>query len=79
MTYLARSHEFRQGAPGILHRNARIDPVLVVEIDHVDAQARQTGVTGLAHVVRVPVDAQPGAVFAALVAELGGEHDVVAS
>ena len=45
----------------------------------VDAEALEGGVTGRADVVGVAVDAHHGAVGQALVAELGGELDLVAS
>ena len=45
----------------------------------VDAEPLQRGVAGLAHVLRLAVDAEEAAVLAALVAELRREHDLVAA
>jgi hypothetical protein len=45
----------------------------------VDAEPLERGVAGLQHVLRRPVDADPGAVVAPLVAELRREHDFVAA
>jgi hypothetical protein len=43
----------------------------------IDAEALQRGVRGLGHVLGPAVDAEPAAVGVALVAELGGDHDLV--
>jgi hypothetical protein len=43
----------------------------------VDAEPLQGGVAGLADVVRLPVDADPAAIWPALVAELGGQHHLL--
>ena len=51
--------------------------MLIVQIDVIDAQALQAGVAGAAHVLWPAVDAEEGAVRAAHVAELGGDHDLV--
>src|SRR3546814_10557217 len=48
-------------------------------VDVVHAQALQAGVAGLRHVLGRAVDAQEVAVGRAHVAELGGEHDLVAT
>src|ERR1035437_1051185 len=77
--HLAGRHEFRERAPRFLHRNARVDSVLAVEAHMIHAQARQTGVAGLTHVVRMAIDAKFRALLATLITELLGENDVVAS
>ena len=56
-----------------------IDAVLVVEVDVVDAEPRERRLAGLADVLGAAVDALPAAVVAAHVAELGRQHDLVAS
>ena len=58
--------------------DVRIDAMLVVEVDRVDAEPLQRRVAGLAHVFRASVDAEERAIVAALVAELRGQHDRVA-
>src|SRR3712207_2751554 len=70
--------ELSQRPPGVLDRDGGVDPVLVVEVENVDAEPLQRGVTGAAHVVGPAVDAEERAVLASLVAELGGEHHLVA-
>ena len=45
---LARLDELRHGADGLLDRDRRVDAVLVVEVDVVDAEALQGGVAGRA-------------------------------
>jgi hypothetical protein len=79
VAHLALLDELLHRADGLLDRDRLVDAVLVVEVDVVDAEALQRGLAGLAHVVRLAVDAEIAAVLAALVAELGGEHDLVAA
>jgi hypothetical protein len=59
---------------------SRVDAVLVVEVDDVDAEPLQRRVAAGAHVLGRPLmPRKPPAVAAsAHVAELGGEHDLVA-
>src|SRR4028118_1452239 len=75
---LARLDQLPDRSPRLLHRHRGVDPVLVVEVDDVDAEPLQRGVARAAHVVGPAVDAAEGAVLAALVAELGGQHHLVA-
>ena len=51
--------------------------MLVVEVYVVDPEARERRVAGLSHVVGLTAHATEAPVFAAHVAELGGEHDLV--
>src|SRR5207302_8238876 len=76
--HLALLHEVRHGAYGLLDRRRRIDAVLVVEIDHADAQAREARLTRGANVIGLAADAEAAAVFASQDAELGGDHDALA-
>ena len=72
--------ELGHRADGLLDRHRRVDAVLVVEVDVVDAEPLQRGVAGRPDVLRAAVDAErrvPSLV--ALVAELGREHDLVAA
>ncbi len=73
---LAGFDQLAECAPGLFDRHRRVDPVLVVEVDVIDAEPGQTGVARRSQVVRFPVDG-PGAVVVALVAELGGQHHLV--
>jgi len=70
---LAGLHELGHGPDGLLDRHRLVDPVLVVEVEVVDAKALERGVGGPAHVLRLAVDAEPGAVLRSLVAELRRE------
>src|SRR5215207_2146090 len=51
--------------------------MLVVKVDVVDTEARERRVAGLSNVVGRTAHAKEAPVFAAHVAELGGEHDLV--
>ena len=73
---LARPDQLAHRAPGVLHRHGAVHPVLVVQVDVVGAEPLQGRVTGLAHVLGPAVDG-PAAVGQPLVAELGGQHDLV--
>ena len=53
--------------------------MLVVQVDDVDAEATKRVVAGLQHVLGLAVHAHERAVLAALVAELGGEHDLASA
>ena len=79
MADLAGLDQLGHGADDLLDRDRPVDTVLVVEVDVVDAAPLQAGVAGGADVLRLAVDADPGAVGLALVAELGGELDLVAA
>ena len=64
-------------ADRLLDRHGGIDAVLVVEVDHLDAEALEGGLAGLLHVVGPAVHAvRPARVLR--LAELGGEEDLVA-
>jgi hypothetical protein len=76
---LPRADELGHRADGVLDRHGPVDAVLVVEVDVVHAEPLEAGVTGGPDVLRPAVDADPGAVGLALVAELGGELDLVAA
>jgi len=51
--------------------------MLVVEIDRVDAESFEGGITGVTDVAGFPIDPLPGAVLVALIAELRGDDDTV--
>ena len=80
VAHLAGLDQLGHGADGLLDRDGLVDAVLVVEVDVVDAEAlRGEASQARADVVGRAVDAEPAAVGRALVAELGGEHDLVAA
>src|ERR1700722_17236470 len=68
------------GAPRMVfvegHR--RIDAMLVVKINMVDAETFETGIARCTHIRRCSIDAEGRAVGSAHDAELGGQHDLVA-
>ncbi len=79
MADLASLDEVGEGADGVLDRRARVDAVLVVDVDVVGAEALERAVDGGADVGRAAV-AGPGA--AAVVgdeAERGGQDHLVAA
>ena len=51
--------------------------MLVVEVDVVHPEPGKGGLAGGPHVLRPPVHAHPAAVLAALIAELGRQHDLM--
>ena len=75
--HLALLDQPGHGADGVLDGHARIHPVLVVEVDAVDAQPLEARLAGLRHVLGPAVD-PGGAVRLPQVAELGGQHHPVA-
>src|SRR5688572_7393709 len=77
IAHLPLLHEPRHGPDRLLDRDGRIDAVLVVEVDHVHAESLQARVARLRHVLRTAIDAR-GPIGLSEIAELGGEHDLVA-
>ena len=73
-----RDDQFGHRADGLLDRHARIDAVLIVQVDDVQAEPLQRCVAGAPHVLGRSVDAEERAVRATDVAELRGEHDLIA-
>src|SRR5918997_4327208 len=74
---LAGLHELPHCADGLLDGGLRVDAVLVVEVYVVYPEARKRRVAGLPYVVGLAAHAEKAPVFAANVAELGGENDLV--
>ena len=61
VAHLSGAHQFGHGAHRFLDRHIRVDPVQVIEIDLLDAQALERGVARLAQRFRPAVDpAGPG-------------------
>ena len=75
---LASLDQAGHGADGLLDRNLRIDPMQVVEIDDIDAEALEARVARPPGVVRRAVNAARRATRVAQYAELGREHNRVA-
>ena len=80
VAHLALRHQLGHGPDRLLDRRVGVDPVLVVEVDVVDAEPRQRAVAGLAHVLGPAVDGALGRVVGvAHDAELGGDDRLVAA
>jgi hypothetical protein len=76
---LAGLDELLHRADRLLYGRLRVHAVLVVEVYVLDPEARKRRVAGLSHVIGLAAHAKEAPVFAANVAELGGEDDFVAS
>src|SRR5262245_46619682 len=74
---LALFDEPRHRADRLLDRHRRIDPVLVVEVDDIDAEPLEAGVAGLGDIGGAAVDAV-GAPGLAGLAEFAGDHHAIA-
>src|SRR5437764_12214889 len=77
VTHLARGDEFAHRAPRFFDRHTRVDAVLVIEVDAIDAEPFQRCVAGAVYVLRSAIDADPAAIGPPFVAELGRENDFV--
>ena len=66
----------RHGADRVLNRHGRIDPVLVIEVDDINAEALEARLAGLRDIFGAAVDAVGAARLAGL-AEFGHDHDAV--
>src|SRR6267378_6853524 len=79
MADLAFLDQFRQSANRFFNWCLRIDAVLVIEVNVLDAQPLQTSFAGLLHVVGLAVDAAGiGIAGIADNSELCGQYDFVA-
>src|SRR5262249_18828057 len=67
------------GPDRLLDRRLRIDPMLVVKVDHLDSQPLQAGLAAFPDVRRVAADAEPLTIWPSDVAELRRQHDLVAA
>src|SRR5262245_17916599 len=79
MADLAGLDELGHRADGLLDRRVLVDAVLVVEVEVVDSEALERCFAGLTDVGGVAAATPPLSVLAAYVAELRGEHDVLAT
>src|SRR3954453_2515783 len=75
--HLAALDEPAHLADRILDRHVGIDPVLVIEVDRIEAEPLQAGIAGLPDIFGAAIDAVGAAGLAGL-AELGRDHEVVA-
>lgn len=79
MADLALSDQLGQCPDGVLDRSARVDPVLVVQVDVVGAETLERALDGGADVRRAAVDDAGAATGVLHKAELGRQHDPVAA
>ena len=77
-THLALAHEVRHGAHRFLDGRLGVHAVLVIQVDHLDAQALQALLAAFPHIVRLAIHAEEGAVRPAHIAELRGDHALLA-
>ena len=79
VAYLARAHQLRHGAHGVLDRHVRIHAMQVIQVDVSDLETLQARLAGLADPLGTAVDGRRGRVGGiAHEAELGGEEGGVA-
>src|SRR5947207_3552296 len=57
ITYLAGANQLRHRAYGFFDRRLRIDPMLIIEIDAINAEPAQARFARLLHILRFAVDA----------------------
>src|SRR3984893_2802354 len=72
--HLALLDQPGHGADRVLYRSRRIDAMLVIEVDNLDAEPLEARLAGLLYVFRATIDAAGATVLA----EFGREHDPVA-
>jgi hypothetical protein len=77
--HLPRPDQLGHRADRLLDRHVRVDAVLVIEVDRLDAEPLEARLAGRADIIGVAAHAEEAAVLAADVAELGGEEDLVAA
>src|SRR5208283_1447228 len=79
VTHLSSLHQVRHHPDRLLDWRVGIDPVLVVKVDHFDAQSLEAGVTALPDILRITPDAEEFTVRAADVAELRRQYHLPAA
>ncbi len=70
--------ELGHRADGLFDRNGLVDAMLIVQVDVTRLQTLQRRVAGLADIVRLAVDPDPGPIFRSLVTEFGGDEELFA-
>jgi hypothetical protein len=79
VAHLALAHQLRHGAHRVLDRRLGIDPVLVVQVDRLDAEPLQRRLAGLANIVRPAAESHVVAVGLAHDAELRRHDDALST
>src|ERR1700733_1769437 len=79
MTNFPRFDQFGQRAHRLLNRSIRIDAMLIIEINVIDAQPPQTSVARFLHIIRLAIDtANIGVRRIADNPKLRGQHNLIA-
>src|SRR5258707_15796003 len=79
VAHLARAYELGHGTDCLFDRDIGIDAMLIIEIDHIDAEPFQAGVARRAHIRSASVDATyVGVGLAAKDAKFRGQKNFVA-
>jgi len=79
VTDLADLNQLGHGTNGVLDGRIGINPVLIVEIDHVDLQPAQGCLAGRTHIIGLSIDTDKRAIRRQDIAELGCEHNLAAA
>jgi hypothetical protein len=77
-THLASGNQVTHRADGLLDGHLRVNPVLVVKVNHLQPEPLQAGIAGRADVFGPAIDAEKRAGGVADVAELRCQHDLAA-
>ncbi len=76
---LSLGDQLGHGADRLLDRHAPVQPVLVVEVDVIDAEPPQRRLAGMANVLGPAVDGEAAVPVTGGEPELGGDDDLVAT
>src|SRR5947199_47221 len=76
-THLPLAHKIRHGSHGVFNGRIQIDPMLVVEVDHVHAETAKAGLTSGANIFRSAIDPTYIGIGTSDNAELGGQKHLV--
>src|SRR5271157_4328827 len=79
VTHFSRLHQVRHRPDRLLDWRVGIDPVLVVKVDHIDAQSLEAGVTALPDILRIAPDPEEFPIRTADVAELRRQYHLPAA
>src|SRR5438477_7902015 len=79
ITHFAFAHQLGHRPDGILDRRVGIDPMLVIEIDHLDTETLEARFAALPDILGSAVDAEHLAVLCTDVAEFGRDNDAFAA
>src|SRR5207237_9439905 len=79
ITHLAGANQLRHRAYGFFDRRFRIDPMLIIEVDAINAEPAQARFARLLHILRFPVNpAKPWRILVAQDSELCRDDNAMA-